>query len=124
MAYARIVGSRQWTWQMRQGTGDPVAFGREPWMPANRRLIVFLQQSSVEWCSSLWLHLIAEVSTASSDTVPVDSIAWQEKVGDMRLRNWHSPVQLSLIAQPQHWLRKCQTAGPFALAAIAIALPT
>lgn len=26
-----------------------------------RRLIVFLQQSSVEWCSSLWLHLVSEV---------------------------------------------------------------
>ncbi len=25
------------------------------------RLIVFLQQSSVEWCSSLWMHLVAEV---------------------------------------------------------------
>lgn len=25
------------------------------------RLILFLQQSSVEWCSSLWMHIIAEV---------------------------------------------------------------
>ena len=25
------------------------------------RLILFLQQSSVEWCSSLWMHVVQEV---------------------------------------------------------------
>jgi hypothetical protein len=30
-------------------------------MLPSRRLILFLQQSSVEWASSLWLHVVQEV---------------------------------------------------------------
>lgn len=33
------------------------------------RLIVFLQQSSVEWCSSMWMHVIQEVDPTFSRTV-------------------------------------------------------
>ena len=34
-----------------------------------RRLILFLQQSSVEWCSSLWLHVIQELDPNFQRTV-------------------------------------------------------
>jgi hypothetical protein len=34
-----------------------------------RRLIVFLQQSSVEWASSLWLHVVQEVDPQFQRTV-------------------------------------------------------
>eukprot|EP00887_Chlorella_sp_A99_P005155 scaffold40.g5155.t1 len=37
------------------------------------RLILFLQQSSVEWCSSLWMHVIQEVDPHFSRTVMVAS---------------------------------------------------
>jgi hypothetical protein len=33
------------------------------------RLILFLQQSSVEWASSLWMHVIQEVDPTFSRTV-------------------------------------------------------
>lgn len=33
------------------------------------RLILFLQQSSVEWCSSLWMHVIQEVDPNFQRTV-------------------------------------------------------
>lgn len=36
--------------------------------PAHR-LILFLQQSSVEWCSSLWMHVIQEVDPHFQRTV-------------------------------------------------------
>ncbi|KAL0037146.1 hypothetical protein WJX79_002609 [Trebouxia sp. C0005] len=37
------------------------------------RLILFLQQSSVEWCSSLWMHVIQEVDPNFQRTVVVAS---------------------------------------------------
>lgn len=37
------------------------------------RLILFLQQSSVEWCSSLWMHIIQEVDPNFHRTVVVSS---------------------------------------------------
>ncbi|PRW39278.1 dynamin-related GTPase isoform A [Chlorella sorokiniana] len=37
------------------------------------RLILFLQQSSVEWCSSLWMHIIQEVDPHYQRTVMVCS---------------------------------------------------
>eukprot|EP00899_Mesostigma_viride_P015033 jgi/Mesvir1/23530/Mv18231-RA.1 len=37
------------------------------------RLILFLQQSSVEWCSSLWLHVVQEVDPTFRRTVMVAS---------------------------------------------------
>lgn len=37
------------------------------------RLILFLQQSSVEWCSSLWMHVIQEVDPHFQRTVVVAS---------------------------------------------------
>ncbi|KAK9808620.1 hypothetical protein WJX72_000661 [[Myrmecia] bisecta] len=40
---------------------------------APHRLILFLQQSSVEWCSSLWLHVIQEVDPNFMRTVVVAS---------------------------------------------------
>ena len=36
--------------------------------PAHR-LILFLQQSSVEWCSSLWMHVIQDVDPHYQRTV-------------------------------------------------------
>jgi hypothetical protein len=36
--------------------------------PAHR-LILFLQQSSVEWCSSLWMHVLQEVDPHYQRTV-------------------------------------------------------
>ena len=33
------------------------------------RLILFLQQSSVEWCSSLWMHVVQEVDPNFQRTV-------------------------------------------------------
>lgn len=37
------------------------------------RLILFLQQSSVEWCSSLWMHIVQEVDPHYTRTVMVAS---------------------------------------------------
>lgn len=37
------------------------------------RLILFLQQSSVEWCSSLWMHIIQEVDPHYQRTIMVCS---------------------------------------------------
>ena len=37
------------------------------------RLILFLQQSSVEWCSSLWTHVVQEVDPHYQRTVMVCS---------------------------------------------------
>ena len=37
------------------------------------RLLLFLQQSSVEWCSALWLHVVQEVDPTLSRTVLVAS---------------------------------------------------
>lgn len=42
-----------------------------PTTPFPNRLILFLQQSSVEWASSLWLHVIQEVDPTFSRTVMV-----------------------------------------------------
>lgn len=39
----------------------------------SHRLILFLQQSSVEWASSLWLHVVQEVDPTFSRTVMVAS---------------------------------------------------
>ena len=41
-------------------------------MPPHR-IILFLQQSSVEWCSSLWLHVLQEVDPHFSRTVMCSS---------------------------------------------------
>eukprot|EP00854_Cymbomonas_tetramitiformis_P004668 gene4668-5716_t len=40
--------------------------------PPNR-IILFLQQSSVEWCSSMWLHVVQEVDPSLSRTLLVAS---------------------------------------------------
>lgn len=37
------------------------------------RLILFLQQASVEWCSSLWMHVIQEIDPNCQRTVIVSS---------------------------------------------------
>lgn len=37
------------------------------------RLILFLQQSSVEWCSSLWMHVVQEVDPHFQRTIVVAS---------------------------------------------------
>lgn len=39
---------------------DILAMVKAQCAPPNR-LILFLQQSSVEWCSSMWMHIIQEV---------------------------------------------------------------
>jgi len=39
---------------------DILAMVKELAAPPNR-IILFLQQSSVEWCSSLWLHVVQQV---------------------------------------------------------------
>jgi hypothetical protein len=38
-----------------------------------RRLILFLQQSSVEWANSLWIKVVAEVDPSFQRTVFVTS---------------------------------------------------
>lgn len=40
-----------------------------PCLPGACRLILFLQQSSVEWASSLWLHVVQEVDPHFQRTV-------------------------------------------------------
>ena len=40
--------------------------------PPNR-IILFLQQSSVEWCSSLWLHVVQQVDPTLQRTLLVAS---------------------------------------------------
>ena len=40
-----------------------------PHSPHVRRLILFLQQSSVEWASSLWLNVVQEVDPSFQRTV-------------------------------------------------------
>lgn len=39
------------------------------------RLILFLQQSSVEWCSSLWMHVIQEVDPNFQRTVGLTGLS-------------------------------------------------
>lgn len=41
--------------------------------PVMCRLILFLQQSSVEWCSSLWMHVIQEVDPHFQRTVGLNA---------------------------------------------------
>lgn len=51
---------------------DIMRMVKEQCAPTNR-LILFLQQSSVEWCSSLWMHVIQEVDPQFQRTVMVAS---------------------------------------------------
>lgn len=51
---------------------DILAMVKEQCAPRHR-LILFLQQSSVEWCSSLWMHVLQEVDPGFSRTVMVAS---------------------------------------------------
>jgi hypothetical protein len=51
---------------------DILAMVKEQCAPRHR-LILFLQQSSVEWCSSLWMHVLQEVDPDFSRTVMVAS---------------------------------------------------
>lgn len=51
---------------------DILAMVKEQCAPPHR-LILFLQQSSVEWCSSLWMHVLQEVDPTFSRTVMVAS---------------------------------------------------
>ena len=37
-------------------------------MRCRGRLILFLQQSSVEWCSSLWMHVVQDVDPSFQRT--------------------------------------------------------
>jgi hypothetical protein len=40
-----------------------------------RRLILFLQQSSVEWASSLWMHVVQELDPQYQRTASVMQFA-------------------------------------------------
>jgi len=51
---------------------DILAMVKEQCAPRHR-LILFLQQSSVEWCSSLWMHVLQEVDPGFTRTVMVAS---------------------------------------------------
>ncbi|KAI3431622.1 hypothetical protein D9Q98_004671 [Chlorella vulgaris] len=51
---------------------DILAMVKAQCAPPNR-LILFLQQSSVEWCSSMWMHIIQEVDPHFQRTVMVAS---------------------------------------------------
>lgn len=59
--------------QARKGEADStpddiLAMVKAQCAPAHR-LILFLQQSSVEWCSSLWMHVLQEVDPHYQRTV-------------------------------------------------------
>lgn len=43
------------------GTPDDILAMVKAQCAPPHRLILFLQQSSVEWCSSLWMHIVQEV---------------------------------------------------------------
>jgi hypothetical protein len=63
--------------QARKGEADStpddiVAMVKAQCTPPHR-LILFLQQSSVEWCSSLWMHVLQEVDPHMARTVVVAS---------------------------------------------------
>lgn len=65
------------TLQARKGEAastpdDILAMVRAQCAPPNR-LILFLQQSSVEWASSLWMHVLAEVDPDFTRTIVVAS---------------------------------------------------
>ena len=51
---------------------DILAMVKELAAPPNR-IILFLQQSSVEWCSSLWLHVVQQVDPTLQRTLLVAS---------------------------------------------------
>lgn len=52
---------------------DAIAAMVKEYITPPNRLVLFLQQSSVEWASSLWLHVIQEVDPSFSRTVMVCS---------------------------------------------------
>lgn len=52
---------------------DAIAAMVKEYIAPPHRLILFLQQSSVEWASSLWLHVVQEVDPTFSRTVMVCS---------------------------------------------------
>ena len=57
-------------WAQAAGTLDP---GSPSEGLITCRLILFLQQSSVEWCSSLWLHVVQAVDPNCQRTVLISS---------------------------------------------------
>lgn len=52
---------------------DAIAAMVKEYITPPHRLVLFLQQSSVEWASSLWLHVVQEVDPTFSRTVMVCS---------------------------------------------------
>jgi hypothetical protein len=52
---------------------DAIAAMVKEYISPPHRLVLFLQQSSVEWASSLWLHVIQEIDPTFSRTVMVCS---------------------------------------------------
>lgn len=54
------------------------------------RLIVFLQQSSVEWCSSMWMSVIQDVDPTFRRTVRILSVPYEQ----CRCCGWNGSVAL------------------------------
>lgn len=52
--------------------------------PASCRLILFLQQSSVEWASSLWMHVVQELDPTYQRTVRVWFLRDSSAVGKLQ----------------------------------------
>jgi hypothetical protein len=55
------------------GSPEAIAAMIKEYISAPHRLVLFLQQSSVEWASSLWLHVIQDVDPTFSRTCMVVS---------------------------------------------------
>ncbi|KAK9825379.1 hypothetical protein WJX81_007027 [Elliptochloris bilobata] len=72
-----IIDTPGFILKAREGEGDTtpndiLSMVKQQAAPGHR-LILFLQQSSVEWCSSLWMHVVQEVDPDFQRTVVVAS---------------------------------------------------
>ncbi|EIE25943.1 hypothetical protein COCSUDRAFT_35468 [Coccomyxa subellipsoidea C-169] len=72
-----IIDTPGFILKARQGEGDStpndiLEMVKAQAAPPNR-LILFLQQSSVEWCSSLWMHVVQELDPHFQRTIVVAS---------------------------------------------------
>lgn len=61
------------------------------------RLILFLQQSSVEWCSSLWMHVIQEVDPNFQRTVGLTGPSVAQLQSCVLNASAGSPVVLQVV---------------------------
>lgn len=66
-----------WPWQAKkdepEGTPEEILSMVKSLASPPHRILLFLQQSSVEWCSSLWLDSIREIDPTFRRTIIVVS---------------------------------------------------